>query len=253
MTEAANIDTTIKHIPDYAEPLLKFLHQTWWRVESSGFNHLPDEGPALIAGNTSGYIPWPALMLIYRHAHGKNRNRPLYTLIDNHYFENEKISAYLTDLNFRPWSYDNAKQLLEKDELVAIFPEDISVMGKTIASRNRLKRFDWTKFLPAIELHVPIFPLAVLGVDESNLVLHNSQMLSRLLETKVFPVSPFFPWLPFPLNLFTLPIAWQMKVLTPVKYEFAQERAVIQEQAKKVALRAEGEIQAEINRLLRNR
>ena len=31
---------------------------------------------------------------------------------------------------------------------------------------NRIKRFDWTKFLPALETNAPIYPLVTLGIDD---------------------------------------------------------------------------------------
>ena len=251
MSEIVDESTTINQELSYTEPVLKFLHQLWWRVETIGFDCIPENGPALIVGNTSGYVPWPALMLIYSLI--KNKNRVVYTLLDDDLIENEKLSTYLHALNFIPWSYDNAKQLLEKGEIVAIFPEDNSVLGKTISLRNRTRRFDWTKFLPAVELHIPIYPLATLGIDEANLVLYNSDFLCQLFKTKAFPITPFFPWLPFPFNLSTMPIPWKMKTLPALSYTLPQDREGIQEQAKKLALRAEGDIQAEINRLLRSR
>ncbi len=233
------------------QPILKFLYKIWWRVDACHFDKLPDTGPAFIVGNTSGYIPWPALMLIYNLMSDKQKSRTIYTLADLDHIQDEQIHSFLQSLNFIPWSYDNAKQLIEKGELIAIFPEDNSVIGKTITARNRLKRFDWTKFLPAIETKIPIYPLITLGVDEANLVLHNSAFLSKLLQVKAFPVSPFFPWLPFPFNLGTLPVQWKMKLLPAINYQSPTDREAGLDEAKKVALRTEGEIQAEINRLLR--
>jgi hypothetical protein len=251
MSEVSNTETIEK--PAYLEDVLKFLHQTWWRIDACGFDCLPDKGPAVIAGNTSGYIPWPALMLIYTVSHHKSKSRPIYTLVDSDILADEQLNTYLRPLNFVPWSYDNAKQLLEKGELIAIFPEDNSVLGKTIALRNRIQRFDWTKFLPAVEMHAPIYPLATLGIDEANMVLHNSDFLANLFKTKAFPITPFFPWLPFPFNLSTMPVPWKMKLMSALSYSPVNDREATQSQAKKVALRTEGDIQAEINRLLRAR
>ncbi len=248
----SSIDTN-KESATCAELILKFLYETWWRVEFSCLDKIPDNGSAFIVGNTSGYIPWPALMLSYALMKDKNKKRKVYTLTNFDHIENEKILSFLHSLNFRPWSYDNAKELIENGEIVLAFPEDNSVIGKTMSSRNRLKRFDWTKFLPAIESKIPVFPLVTLGVDESNFVLHNSTFLSKLLETSAFPISPFFPWLPFPFNLSTLPVAWHMKLLPALNYTVLNERESVQDEAKRLALRAEGDIQAEINRLLRTR
>ena len=176
ITKMSEISAETNQEPSYLELILKFFHQKWWQVETTGLDCLPDSGPALIVGNTSGYIPWPALMLKYSLT--KRKDSPVYTLVDNNIIEDEKLHAYLTELNFVPWSYDNAKQLFEKGQLVVVFPED-SIVNKEITWRNRIKRFDWTKFLPAVELHVPIYPLATLGIDEANMVLYNSSFFCR--------------------------------------------------------------------------
>ncbi len=176
-------------------PVLKFLYENWWRVQMTGLEHLPEGGPAFIVANTSGYVPWPALMLIYHmllKGRAKSENRQLYVLTDMDVIEDERIYLFLTKLNFVPWSYDNVRKLLDKKEWLVVFPEDASTLGKTISMRNRLKRFDWTKFLPAIEAQTPIYPLATLGVDEANMVFYNNDFLARLLKIKAFSCLAIF-------------------------------------------------------------
>lgn len=198
---------------------LQFLHHIWWRVQIVGLEQLPEQGPVFIVANSSGSIPWPALMLIYNlMKNGRDSQRHVNVLMNMDIIQDERTCLFLRALNCMPWSYDTAKRLLGQEELVVALAEDGTVaLGKTIAMRNRLKRFDWTKFLPAIEVGAPIYPLATLGVDEVN----------------IFPVS------------------WEMRLMQALPYECVQGREATQEQAKKIALLAEGEIQAEINRLLR--
>ena len=164
---------------------------------------------------------------------GKSLNRQLYVLTDMDAIEDERIHLFLTKLNFVPWSYDNVRQLLDKKELLVVFPEDASSLGKTISMRNRLKRFDWTKFLPAIEAQVPIYPLATLGIDEANMIFYNNNFLAQLLKLKAFPVSPFFPWLPFPFNLATVSVAWKMRVMPALSYDHVQDREAVQKHRRK--------------------
>lgn len=249
--EIVNNDTTVNQELSYN--LLKFLYQIWWRVETTGLDCLPDNGPAFIVGNTSGSIPWPALMLIYALIEKKNKHRTVYTLIDSNLSENEKLNSFFHNLNFVSWSYDNAKQLLGNGEIIVLFPEDNKVIAKTKSTQDRTKRFDWTKFLPAVELHVPIYPLATLGVDEANMVLDKSDFISQILKGKTSSFTQILPWLSFPFNLATLPVPWKMKIMPALSYNLAQDREDIQEKAKQVALRSEGDVQAEINRLLRSR
>ena len=235
------------------EPLLRFLHRDWWKVQTSGFDSLPESGPAVIVGNASGLVPWTALMLIYTLMSNEKNCRHVNVLMDMDYIDDERIYAYLVEIGFVPWSSANVKRLLDRGELVAMFPEGSDAAGKSISMRNRLSEFDWTKFLPVIEKGVKIYPLVTLGCDECSPTFFNLETLSKALNLKAFPVSPFFPWLPFPFNLASLPIGWTMKILPPTEYSVGKKRDAIQECARQQAEFSEGEIQAELNRMLRVR
>lgn len=191
-----------------------------------GLECLSEHGPAFIVANTNSRVPWPALMLIYA-LKTKGNQRRVNVLTDMDLVTDERIVLWLRSLNFVTWSYDNAKNLLEQGELLIIFPEQTSGRGDTMHMPNRLRRFDWTKFLPAIEASVPIYPLATLGMDDSKL-----------------------SWL---LKLIPLPASGKMRLIEAVPYNHVKDRESIQDEAKRIALFAEGEIQAEINRQLRTR
>jgi 1-acyl-sn-glycerol-3-phosphate acyltransferase len=106
---------------------------------------------------------------------------------------------------------------------------------------------------PAIDAKVPIFPLATVGPDESFPVGQNIEWLAKFLDLPAFPVTPAFPFLPFPANLFSLPVHWKMRVMKPLDYQKTTSRTELEETSKSVALFGEGEVQAELNRLLRKR
>src|SRR5428012_5284 len=103
---------------------------------------------------------------------------------------------------------------------------------KPFAERYRLLDFDWTQFLPAIEQAVPVLPLATLGCDEAVPIFSNLDGLARVLDLPAFPVTPFFPWLPFPANLLSLPVSWKMSLLKPITYKAGSDRDTIEDSAK---------------------
>ncbi|MBS2006118.1 MAG: 1-acyl-sn-glycerol-3-phosphate acyltransferase [Cyanobacteria bacterium SZAS TMP-1] len=233
------------------EPFLSFIYHDWWRVEFNGLEKLPSEGAGLIVGNSGSFLPWPALMLLYALMSSRTNPRRIHFVADLDWIKDERLYAFLVELGFVPFSSANMKRLFAKGELVAIFPEGISGLTRNFANRCRLIEFDWVKLLPAVEEGVTIFPLATLGCDEATPILTNLESLAKLVGLPAFPITPFFPWLPFPFNLASLPTKWQMSLLKPLTYDVAVERDKIEETVMKQAQFAEGEIQAELNRLLR--
>jgi 1-acyl-sn-glycerol-3-phosphate acyltransferase len=235
------------------EPMLKFLYNNWWKVQFKGLERLPKEGPALIVGNSGGLIPWPALMLMYALMSNKENPRRVNVVVDLDWVNDERVYAYLVQLGFVPWSSDNLKQLFANGELVAAFPEGLSASAKLFSDRYRILEFDWTRLLSAVEEGVPIHPLATIGCEEAVPTIANLEGLAKFLNMPAFPVTPFFPWYPFPFNLGSLPVQWRMSLLENCDYPQGSNRDKIEETAKSQSRFVEGEIQSELNRMLRAR
>ena len=181
------------------EPILKFLYHDWWKVNSEGFERLPETGPAVIVGNASGVIPWVPLMLIYTLMAEKKKCRRVSIVSDMSWIENERLHTALVEIGFVPWSSDNIKRLLSKGELLAIFPEYPDAAGKSWSMKNRVGEFDWTRLLSVIEANAKIFPLATLGCDEAPATFFNAESLSKALNLRAFPSRRFSPGCPFHL------------------------------------------------------
>jgi 1-acyl-sn-glycerol-3-phosphate acyltransferase len=219
----------------------------------TGLDSLPENGPVLIVGNTGGIVPFPALMLMYALMRSEKPRR-LNVLAEMSWIEDERLYSLLTELGFVPWSSANAKKLFAAGEVVALFPEGIQGAVRTNAERYRPLPFDWTRLLPAIEAKVPIVPMATLGCDDAIPVIKNIDWLAGLLDMPAFPITPFFPWLPFPLSLTPLPVKWTMHLLKPYVCEVkGDSRDHMEDAAKDRSRWLEGEIQAELNRMIRAR
>jgi 1-acyl-sn-glycerol-3-phosphate acyltransferase len=233
-------------------PLLSFLYEDWWQVDLQGLKHLPKKGPALIVANAGGVLPWAGLMLLHALMHDEHPRR-LTVLTDLDWIEDERVYSAAREIGFVSWSSDNAKRLFAEGETVIVFPEGIQGAVKPFGERYRPRAFDWTILMPAIDAGVPIIPLATIGPDESFPVGVNLDWLAKLLNLPAFPVTAAFPWLPFPANVFSLPVHWKMRLMKPCDYKKPASREELEEASKTLALFAEGEIQAELNRLLRGR
>lgn len=236
-----------------AERLLAFLYQDWFKVNLQGLQYLPKEGPVLLVGNAGGVFPWAAFMLMYALMSDKQAPRRLHILANLDGIEDERLYNFLREIGFVSYSADNARKLFADGETVVIFPEGACGALKPYSERYRLRSLDWTQLMPAIEARVPILPLATIGPDESFPMVANLQPIAKLLSLPAFPITATFPWLPFPANFLALPIKWKMRVLKAVDYGSPLSRDEVEEAAKKQALFIEGDIQAELNRLLRMR
>src|SRR5260370_39919259 len=123
-------------------PFFELLYRNYWRVESTGVDHVPASGRAMIVANHSGgSYAWDAVMMSTA-LHLEHR-RPRYI----HYVSTE----FFYDTPFL--SFDNRKKgaalacredfggLLGRDLLVGGFPEDANGLPKPSDNGSRVKEF----------------------------------------------------------------------------------------------------------------
>jgi 1-acyl-sn-glycerol-3-phosphate acyltransferase len=194
---------------------LDWLFETWWRVEVSGIELIPDADRVLFVANTAGILPWDALMVAHAverlHPSGR-RPRPL-------------VADWLATLPF--WQSrlarmgavractENAERLLRADQWVIAFPEGQKGALKPFRERYRLQRFARGGFVPlAARLRAPIVPVAVVGSEELYPILFEPRLLRRLVGMPV-PITPTFPLLG-PLGIIPLPSQWRIRFGQPI-------------------------------------
>ncbi len=143
------------------------------------------------------------------------RNHPLPRyrrfLVLNWAFELPYASVLLRKVGGVPASQHNARQLLEEDQLVAVFPEGVKGAGKDYSQRYRLQRFGRGGYVElAIATGAPLVPVAVVGSEEIYPKLGENRLLARLSGAPYFPLTPLFPWLG-PLGAIPLPSKWRIE------------------------------------------
>jgi 1-acyl-sn-glycerol-3-phosphate acyltransferase len=119
----------------------------------------------------------------------------------------------------------NAQRLLERDELVVVFPEGIKGVGKSFKDRYQLQRFGRGGFIKvALQAKAPIIPVAVVGAEEIYPVIGQVNPLARLLGLPFFPLTPTWPWTG-PLGLVPLPTKWTIDIGPPIYLDEYDARA----------------------------
>ena len=175
-------------------PFFEFLYERWWRVKTTGIEHVPAHGRALLAGNHAGILPWDATMISF----AIQREHPLPRfprfLVLNWAFDLPFISVAMRKVGGVVASPYNAMQLLQRDELVAVFPEGVKGAGKPFSERYRLQRFGRGGFVEiALRTGSPIVPVAVVGSEEIYPKLGDSRAAARLVGAPYFRSRRPFP------------------------------------------------------------
>lgn len=193
-----------------------FLYETYWRVDARGVEHIPAEGPALLVGNHAGLVPYDAMMLKYavlRHSPVRRGVRPL---VPDFVFHFPFLGVLLNRLGGVRACPENAERLLERGELVAVFPEGLKGLGKLYRERYRLQRFGRGGFVKlALRTGVPLLPVAIVGAEEIHPMIGRVTWVAEKVGIPFIPITPTFPWLG-PLGALPLPSKWLLQVGPPV-------------------------------------
>jgi 1-acyl-sn-glycerol-3-phosphate acyltransferase len=197
-------------------PLLRLLHNDWFRTEVYGIEHVPTDGGGLVVGNHSGTVALDALMLSVAIRDRTPAGRHLRLLGADLVFRVPFLSELARKSGATVACNPDAERLMSGDQLVGVFPEGFKGIGKRFADRYKLQRFGRGGFVSAaLRTGTPIVPVAIVGAEEIYPILADVKPLARLLGLPYFPVTPTFPWLG-PLGLVPLPSKWLIQFCPPI-------------------------------------
>jgi 1-acyl-sn-glycerol-3-phosphate acyltransferase len=228
---------------DFAEavfPIFRFLYEVWWRVEADGVANVPAHGRALLVANHAGSLfPFDASMMTLALMKEHPLPRwPRFMVLD-WAFVLPFLSTFMRRVGGIPASPHNARALLERDELVMVFPEGAKGTGKPFSERYRLQRFGRGGFVEtALRTRSPIVPVAVVGSEEIYPKIGDAPAVARAIGAPFVPITPTFPLLG-PLGLIPLPSKWRIEFGEPIDLsgyppEAADNRATVFDLAERV-------------------
>jgi len=200
-------------------PPLRPLFDRWFRVEVRGLDNVPSAGGALIVANHSGTIALDSLMtqVALRDHHPAHRH--LRMLGADLVFRTPFLAPLARKAGHTLACMPDAERLLNRGELVGVWPEGFKGVGKPFSERYKLQRFGRGGFVSAaLRAGVPIIPTAIVGAEETYPMLGNLSPLARILGLPYFPITPTFPWLG-PLGMIPLPSRWIIEFGEPVHTE----------------------------------
>jgi 1-acyl-sn-glycerol-3-phosphate acyltransferase len=235
------------------EPFLSFLCEDYFKIRTFGIENIPSEGPALLVGNHSGLLPVDGAMISMSMLRQHPSPRRIRYLITDWFMTLPGVREWMHETGQVRATRNNAISLLERDELVGVYPEGLRGVGKPYRERYRLIDFHPGFVQLAIAMQVPIIPVATIGGDEIFPTFTTMKSLARFLRFPFFPITPSFPWLPFPLMFVPLPVRWTIKVGKPIKLDYPPEKASDRKLSIQIAREIQYAIQRDLNKLLQER
>ncbi len=206
-------------------PLAQLIYRHYWRVEVHGAENVPDQGRAMLVSNHSGVLPFDGAMIgvaLYNETASQRLPRALAAS----WFQTLPFVSMLLQKTGQVQANPlNAQTLLERDELVIVFPEGVKGIGKLYRDRYQLQRFGRGGFIKvAVRTGAPILPVAVVGAEEIYPVIGQVEPLARLIGFPFFPITPTFPWTG-PFGFVPLPTKWTIEFGKPIPVEDYGPRA----------------------------
>jgi 1-acyl-sn-glycerol-3-phosphate acyltransferase len=218
--DAFGLDPAFRH--SWLRPL-RLIFEHYWRVEVTGLEHVPDTAAAVIAANHSGAVPADAFMLAVALELGLPP-RSLRVLYDRFVDDLPLIGPLYRRLGGVPASFANAERLLERSELVGLFPEGIAGVEKRYTERYRLRPFKTGAARMALRTGAAIVPVAIVGAEEAYPVVARLYRVGQLVGVPWIPITPTFP-LCGVAGAVPLPTKWRMHFCPPITPSVANGRS----------------------------
>ncbi len=207
------------YIAAYERTLFRFLHDHYWRIEYQGLENVPRQGRAVLTGVHRGFMPWDGVMALVgvRRATGRTPRFLVHPCLVKPPF----LANYMTKLGGIVACQENADWVLERDELLGMFPEGIHGAFTPYRDAYRIGKMGRDEYVRmALRNRAPIVPFVTVGSAEIYPIWGRLdwKWVKRATEWLYLPVGPNFPFPGLPL-----PSKWHTRFLEPVHVEHRYE------------------------------
>ena len=198
-------------------PLFHALYRFYFRVRSEGHENIPTEGPAILAANHGGLLPFDAAMTITDVILNTDPPRLTRAIVDRWAGSLPWVNVFYARVGQVTGTRENVSDLLDDGQLLLVFPEGIDGIRKTVTQRYRLQRFRVGFVERALRAGAPIVPTAIVGSDDQTPILYDVKPIARRLGLPVAPITPTFPWFG-PLGLLPYPVSYRIVYGEPLRF-----------------------------------
>lgn len=200
-------------------PAIDLFYRRYFRVEVEGIENVPSTGRAVIVANHGGTLPMDGAMLRTAMRLDHSSGRDLRWLAEDFVFHLPFAGVFLNRLGAVRACPENAERLLEKDSLIAVFPEGVHGIKKLFRERYQLQRFGRGGYIRlCLRMRAPLIPCAIIGAEEANPLLYRLESLAALWKLPYLPITPTFPLLG-PLGLVPAPTRWKLRFGDPISFD----------------------------------
>ncbi len=174
--------------------LTKRLYDDYFRVKTSGLQHVPKKGRVLVVANHSGQLPMDGLMISMALATNPHGARAPRAMVERFFPTVPFVGNAMSRMGAVIGDPQNCRRMLEHEACVVVFPEGVRGSGKPWSDRYQLQRFGTGFMHLAMENNTPVLPVGIVGCEETMPSAGNVAPLAKLLGIPYFPLA-----LPFPL------------------------------------------------------
>ena len=236
-----------RYIRRYCGHLFRWMHDGYWRVELNGIEHIPTAGRGVLVGMHRGFMPFDGVMALY--ALVTKRNRIPRFLIHPSLTKFPFLADFMAKLGGIMACQENGDWVLQRDELLAVFPEGIRGAFTMYDRAYTLGKFGRDEFVRmALRNRAPIYPFVTVGSAEIYPIL-------KRVDWSWFKRYTEWPFLPITASPIPLPSKWHTQFLPPmhVEEEHGPEAAEDPKRVRRISLEVRQRMQAAIDEMLLRR
>jgi 1-acyl-sn-glycerol-3-phosphate acyltransferase len=184
------------------------LREKWFRVEPHGLEQLPAGPCLLVANHGSHLLAWDGAMIVTVCLLDAEPPRLVHGMADHRLMKLPVLGRAARRIGAVDGTRPACRALLRAGGVVLTFPEGMHALGKRFRDRYRLGRFGSGFARVALETHVPVVPVAVIGAEEESPILGSSGWLARRIGVAAAPLSPTV--------VFPLPVKYRIHFGAPL-------------------------------------
>lgn len=178
-----------------------WFYRRYFRVHVHGMHHVPPRGRVMLIGNHSGGVALDAAMVMCSLLLEMEPPRLAHSMVEKFIPKVPILSLWTNRCGQVTGLPEHARQLLEADRCLLVFPEGARGTAKLFPERYSLVDFGSGFMRLALQTGTPIVPLAFLGGGSAIPTIYNAEGLGRLLGVPYVPVTPYGAALPLPVRL----------------------------------------------------